>query len=104
MKKYRCYYLNDFNDDYAASSEEDADGDWYRAEDVDARIAELNTAITELGEMGNAVAKRRDELAGRVEELEKAITAVLAHQPEWCQECAVGSTPEWQHLKSLMGG
>jgi hypothetical protein len=45
MQKHRCYYLNDFRDDYTASSEPDDDGDWYRVEDVDARIDELKGAL-----------------------------------------------------------
>lgn len=34
MKRYRCYYVTDLNDDYDAFSEESDDGDWCRAEDV----------------------------------------------------------------------
>lgn len=45
MKKYRCYYLNDFRDDYDAMCKEDADGDWYRVEDADKRIAELEASM-----------------------------------------------------------
>lgn len=45
MQKYTCYYSNDFGDDYDALARCDADGDWYRVEDVDARIAELEQQL-----------------------------------------------------------
>lgn len=41
MDKYRCYYNTDLGYDYDALAMQDPDGDWYRVEDVDARIAEL---------------------------------------------------------------
>lgn len=73
MKKYRCYYLNDFRDDYDALSKEDPDGEWYRVEDVEAHFAEINKALTELREAFSAVCNRRDEMAARIEELETAL-------------------------------
>lgn len=48
MQKYRCYYTNDFRDDYDAMAKQDDDGDWYLVEDVDARIAALEGALREL--------------------------------------------------------
>lgn len=51
MKKYRCYYLNDFRDDYDASFEEDEDGDWYRVEDVDAHLEKKRKRVEDLEHM-----------------------------------------------------
>lgn len=41
IKRYDCYYLNDFNDDYSALSREAADGEWVLYDDHAARVAEL---------------------------------------------------------------
>jgi hypothetical protein len=54
------------------------DGDqsaFYLAADVDALNAERDKAMTELRDSFNAVCNRRDEMAGRIEELERAYTA-----------------------------
>lgn len=48
MKRYRCYYLNDFRDDYDASREEDKDGDYCLADDVIALETRLIAAETAL--------------------------------------------------------
>jgi hypothetical protein len=61
----------------------------YKTDEADAHIEALESA---------AVAS-----ALRVKELEKAARAVIALEPEWCQECGIGCTDEWQALKSLMG-
>jgi hypothetical protein len=42
VKRYRCYYTNDFNDDYEAFSEESDDGEWVKSSDYDSLRHELD--------------------------------------------------------------
>ena len=50
IKRYDCYYLNDFNDDYSALSREAADGEWVLYDDHAARVAELEAENARLRE------------------------------------------------------
>lgn len=77
MQKYRCYYLNDFNDDYSASSEPDADGDWYRVKDADACIAELEQFKAWAEPQCQDYAKQRI----RIIQLEGALLAIAGYDP-----------------------
>jgi len=45
MQKYRCYGKDDLGYPYDALSIRDEYGDWYRVEDVDARIAQLEQMV-----------------------------------------------------------
>lgn len=83
MKKYRCYYLNDFRDDYDALSKEDADGDWYSADDVDARIAELERRLTfaeDAAAKGELARQNAGGMEMRISELEKALRWILENE------------------------
>lgn len=83
MKKYHCYYLNDFRDDYPAMSKEDPDGDWYRAEDVDAELDTMNLAVGYFHE-------ENDRFITRIAELEKALRKIVetaaptSHHANYC--------------------
>lgn len=46
MQKYRCYGKDDLGYPYDALYERDDNGDWYDAAEVDARIAELEKALS----------------------------------------------------------
>lgn len=48
MKRYDCYYTNDFGDDYPAFSREQEDGEWVAHEEANAQIATLNAKLARI--------------------------------------------------------
>jgi hypothetical protein len=59
--------------------------------------------VTRYGSLGAAICAERDWLRTRVEKLEQAARALIARE-EFCQECGMSSTDEWNALSELMAG
>lgn len=116
MQKYRLYYLNDFSNEYDAFSQADPNGDWYRGDEVEARLALKDAAIAKLGDnIGELIGENNDYMescsekdarldaeAARIAELEAALEIAtqinndhvereqrMQRAIEWClQNCA----------------
>jgi septal ring factor EnvC (AmiA/AmiB activator) len=69
MQKYRCYGKDDLGYPYDALYERDENGDWYRAEDVDAYRAETGSTI-------HALQRGYEQQAARIAELEQQVSAM----------------------------
>jgi hypothetical protein len=72
MKRYDCYYTNDFGNDYPAFSKETEDGDWVSFSD---HAAELTEALA----MGQTFKDIADELR---DDLHKANNTLTSAQLE----------------------
>lgn len=79
MKRYECYYLNDFRDDYPASSREDKEGDWYSVEDVHALLRECLPHISEQIEFDPIANKFDVEKVERARQLRSLLQSILAN-------------------------
>jgi len=70
MQKYICkddLYVDGTDGDYLWAEPRTV----YLASDAEARIAELDTSLSELRESFNAVCNRRDEMAARIADMSK---------------------------------
>jgi hypothetical protein len=84
VKRYDCYYPNDFNDEYRAFSRESPDGDWVAFEDYDALAAELAACkelLLRLANAADAVGVEHfdtDTMSDEVREMQSATLAARA--------------------------
>lgn len=83
MKRYDCYYTNDFGNDYPAFSKEKDDGDWISFEDAQAEVADMAQTIKLLRDGLTAAYLQRDALRTGIKTLQS--TCCGSHDP--CNGC-----------------
>lgn len=91
MQKYKCTYTNDLGNEFDAMSEPDEHGDWYRAEDVDARITELKGKLIKCGIERSWFASKYKQAMDIMEANDPLNARALNERPAWDDQSGTGN-------------